>query len=138
MQNQTIDPRLLRPGTIIKVQIRGLLGLYWHFGVVSDIRDHSGLPLVISNSAGNGGVTEDSWAEFSGDQLCVLVGFPSTLSSAQVIANARRLSSRSYSLFFWDCERFAKACHDQPARSSQMELTLLAAIAGLLLLAAKN
>lgn len=138
MSNQTIDARLLRPGTIVKVQIRGLFGLYWHFGVVSDVRDWSGLPFVISNSSANGGVTEDDWETFSGGHECKIVGFPSSLSSSQVIANARRLSARRYNLVSWDCERFAKACHGLAPRSSQLEMTLLAAFAGLLLFAAQN
>jgi len=122
----------------VKVQIQGFFGLYWHFGVVSDVRDWSGLPFVISNSSSNGGATEDDWETFSGGQNCQIVGFPSSLPSSQVIANARQLSARRYNLILWDCERFAKACHGLPPRSTQLEITLFAAFASLLFLAAQS
>jgi len=134
MQNRTIPPQLVHPGSMIKVQIRGLLGLYWHFGIVSDNRDYRGVPFVISNSWANGGAWEESWQAFSGGRACEIVGFLSSLSPHEVLANARRLSSRPYNLLFWDCERFARACQGLPPRSSQMEMTLLAAFAGALFL----
>lgn len=138
MENQPIDPRLLRPGTIIKAPIQGLLGLFWHFGVVSDRCDYRGVPLMISNSWTNRGAAEEVWEVFSAGQNCQVVGFPSELSSYQVVTNARLLSSRPYSLLLWDCERFANACHGLPARSKQMEAVLATALAGALFMVAQN
>ncbi|MEI9996785.1 MAG: hypothetical protein WDM91_19455 [Rhizomicrobium sp.] len=138
MQNNHISPQLLRSGGMVKVQIQGLLGLYWHFGIVSDRRDWRGFPYVISNSSTNGGVREESWETFSGGQDVRVLGFLSSLQPHDVIANARRLSSKPYNLIFWDCERFARACQGLPPRSSQFEMTLLAAFVGALFLAAQS
>lgn len=138
MQNNRISPQQLRSGAMVKVQIQGFFGLYWHFGIVSDWRDWRGFPYVISNSSTNGGVREETWEVFSGGQDVRILGFLSPLQPHEVIANARRLSSKPYNLILWDCERFARACQGLTPRSSQLEMTLLAAFAGALFLAAQN
>ena len=138
MQNNQISLQQLRSGGMVKVQIQGLCGLYWHFGIVSDQRDWRGIPYVISNSFANGGVREETWEKFSGGQDVQILGFLSALQPHEVIANAWRLSTKPYNLIFWDCERFARACQGVPSRSTQLETTLLAAVVGALFLAARG
>lgn len=138
MQTNKVHPQQVRSGAMVKVQIQGLLGLYWHFGIVSDRRDWRGVPYVISNSSAHGGVREEIWEQFSGGQDVQILGFLSALQPHQVIANARRLAAKPYNLIFWDCERFARACQGLPPRSTQLEMTLLAAFVGALFFAAQG
>jgi hypothetical protein len=63
MQINHVSPQQVRSGAMVKVQIQGFFGLYWHFGIVSDQRDWLGVPYVISNSSAHGGVREEAWED---------------------------------------------------------------------------
>src|SRR6185437_842991 len=95
-----VDPTQLIPGTVVSVPF---LGIFRHRGIVSD-RCHDGKPMVISNAASAGGVTEEPWDTFAAGGEVAVEGYPSALPPCAVVQRARGRIGSSYQLFNWNCE----------------------------------
>lgn len=107
----------LSKGEIIRVS----LGLYDHYGIVTEI-DYFGQLSVISNSKKHGCVTEESFETFSNGGKVFRVGFPSNLSADQVVEEARRKLGEKYELFSDNCEHFVNWAHNLEPKSEQLRL----------------
>jgi len=127
-----VTPASLSPGTVVSVWV---FPFYRHKGIVSD-RFIEGLPMVISNSARAGGVTEEPWDVFAAGQSVSLEGFPGNLPPYLVVHRARSLVGKSYELFTWNCDHLALYAHGQKPESPQLVGTVAALVLGGIMLAA--
>lgn len=111
-----ISPESVRPGTIIAVRI----GQVWHEGLVSDVRDLDGLPMVINKSKRTRRVEEEPFRIFAPRYLRTrVVGYPGRLPAPEVLSRARARIGEPWTLV-QNCERFARSCHGRP-RSPTIE-----------------
>lgn len=119
----------LMPGTVISVD----MGLYDHIGIVTD-QYVNGVPAVISNSLKNGGVSEESLADFTGGHLVSTVGYLGNLPVRQVLQRARSKIGTKWDLLLWNCEHFVRWAHGLNPASPQVRrgFMLLAGIAALI------
>lgn len=132
MEN-SIDIRVVEPGTVISVPTHII---YRHVGLVSDLRDMNGIPLIISNSPKAGGIIEETLAAFCGDRAWRYEETSSKLTPSQVIYRARTCRRQEYDAISWNCETFKNYCHGMPEESPQVAFTIGLIIAGLVLAAA--
>ena len=72
------------PGTVV---YHWFHGVFRHKGVVSD-RSWDGKPMVFANSWTSNGVAEIPWEEFAGPRKIFVGGYPSGLSSREVVPRA--------------------------------------------------
>lgn len=122
------------PGTVVSAPF---LGIFRHRGLVSD-RCHNGKPMVISNSAPAGGVTEEPWDTFAAGNEVTIEGYPSDLPPWTVIQRARVRIGTSYQLFNWNCEHLVSYAHGQrPASPQVATVVALLILFGILRLASK-
>lgn len=121
------------PGTKISVPTHIF---FRHVGLISDRRKRDGLPFIISNSPRAGGLVEEPFANFVGDQSWRLDGFPGNLLPAAVLYRARTCNRRTYDALFWNCENFVNHCHGLPETSGQGVATVVIATLGVLALGA--
>jgi hypothetical protein len=121
------------PGSIISVPI---LLFFRHRGIVSD-RWYMGKPMVISNSARNGGVVEEPWDVFCNGQLCSDEGYPGALSTFEVLHRARHPAQNGYSLFGWNCDDHVEASHGLTLSGRQLLPAMLILAGGIALLATR-
>lgn len=124
-----IDIRFVAPGTVISVPTHIF---YRHVGLVSDLRDWSGLPFIISNSAKNGGIAEETLAAFADGKAWRYENTPNRLTPRQVLYRARTCARREYHPLQWNCETFVSHCHGMPEQSPQAAATVGMVIVGLL------
>jgi hypothetical protein len=117
------------PGTKISVPTHIF---FRHVGLISDRRDWDGLPFIISNSPRAGGLVEEPFASFVGDQSWRLGGYPGNLLPAAVLYRARSCNRRTYDALLWNCENFVNYCHGLPETSSQVVATVMIAVLGAL------
>jgi hypothetical protein len=134
----SIPPQHLKPGTIVTVQMKGLLRMAHHFALVTDRLGDDGLPLVVANSGDFGGPGETGWNAFVQGRR-YRAYYPSHLPSRTVLDNAYSLFGTRYSVLHWNCEHYANVCHRRPAHSHQVRggLALAALMGGLALAAAR-
>ena len=132
-------PQHLMPGTVVTVQMKGLLALAHHFALVTDRLGPDGCPMVISNSGELGGPGEQSWSAFVKGRSYRRF-YPSKLPPDTVLDNAYAMFGTRYHLLRWNCEHFANACHGRPALSDQIRgcLAFAALIGCLTLVAART
>ncbi len=117
----------LAPATLISVPTHLI---YRHFGIVTEFG------TVISNSARAGGVREESIVEFSGGKTWRIERRPSDMAWWNVVRRARSAQPRPYNLLSWNCETFVSFAYGLPPQSSQVEVSLLVALTGLLAVSA--
>lgn len=93
------------PGDVVVTNI----GLYQHFSVVSDLICALGKPMLISATDRNGTVQEETWGVVTQGKETYVADIPTTLSVAQILANARsQIGKWKYSLIKSKCcEDFA-------------------------------
>jgi hypothetical protein len=139
MNQRRISPKDLIPGTIVTVQMKGLFSLAHHFALVTGKIGKDGLPVVLSNSGELGGPGEQTWTAFVKGRP-YRAFYPSNLPPERVLYNAYSMFETRYSLWHWNCEHFANACHGRPAQSHQVRggLVLAAMMGGLALVAARG
>jgi hypothetical protein len=139
MPNARVLPSQLIPGTIVTVQMKGLFSLAHHFALVIDKTGADGLPMVITNSGELGGPGEQCWSEFVKGRP-YRAYYPSNLPSERVLYNAYSMADTRYSLFHWNCEHFANACHGRPVQSHQLRggLALAAMVGGIAIAVARG
>ena len=136
MNNTSVPPLRLIPGTVVTVQMKGLFGLAHHFALVTDRTGADGLPMVVANSGETGGPGEQLWTHFV-KRRSHRSFYPSNLPPRTVLYNAYSMFGTRYNFLHWNCEHFANACHGRPAQSHQIRGgVLLAAIMGGIALAA--
>ena len=136
MTSPRIPPRHLVPGTVVTVQMKGLLKLAHHFALISNKVGADGMPMVITNSGNFGGPGEQSWTDFV-KRRSYRAFYPSALPPKTVLYNAYSMFGTRYNFLHWNCEHFANACHGRPAQSHQIRGGLaFAAIVGSLALVA--
>ena len=122
------------PGSVVSAP---LFVLFRHRGIVSD-RWCQGKPIVISNSARAGGVTEESWAIFSGGQTVTPEGYPSTLLPYEVLRRARSCVGRAYNPLVWNCDHLTRYAHGLEPQSPQVAATLLISLLAIGVTAARR
>lgn len=111
------------PGTVVYVWF---LGVFRHKGIVSN-RWWDGKPMVIANSWASNGVAEITWDEFAEARDVFIEGYPSNLSSLEVLYNARCLLGQRYDAILSNCEHFVCRCHGLKARSPQLAAVAIVA-----------
>ncbi|OZG70872.1 hypothetical protein BTA51_23840 [Hahella sp. CCB-MM4] len=105
------------------------MGLYQHWALVSD-RQHSGKPMLISNTRRNGTVREEPWDTVVGNRPYKV--FPAMTHEPvhTIVARARKaIGSVRYDLLDYNCEHFVKEVVTGVAKSSQS--SMLKVLAGL-------
>jgi hypothetical protein len=107
------------PGTLVSVPV---LWIWRHRGIVSE-RFCDGKPMVISNSARAGGLTEEPWDAFAAGQPITVEGYPGRLQPHLVLHRARSLITKSYDLLTWNCDHFTSYAHGLEPRSPQLAAT---------------
>ena len=112
----------VRPGAVIYVWF----GIFRHKGIVSN-RWWNGYPMVIANSWATNGVAEIPWGDFAGTQTVFVEGYPSNLSSLEVLDNARSMIGQRYDAVQSNCEHFVCKCHGFEPRSPQLAGVIIAA-----------
>lgn len=138
VNNNSIPPHRLLPGTVVTVQMKGLFRLAHHFALVTDKIGTDELPIVLANSGDTEGPAEFSWSDFvQGRNYRAF--YPSTLPSKTVLYNAYSMFDTRYSFLHWNCEHFVNACHGKPAQCHQLRggLAFLAVVGGLALAASR-
>jgi len=131
---RAVAPQSLFPGTIVSVPV---IWPVTHKGIVSD-RFLNGKPLVISNSARNGRVAEESWDTFSQGKAVSVDGYPSQLSSHLVVSRARSRIGTKYDLFNQNCEHLVTEAHGMSPRSAQLAAFITLGVIGLTIAFASN
>lgn len=101
----------LRPGDVVSVPFGGVLS---HYGVVTS------RGTIISNSRKNGGVVEQSFADFEDRKSIRLHRRDNTLNSRQVEMRARRALGADYDLLGSNCIHFARHAHRKRATPLQV------------------
>jgi hypothetical protein len=114
-----IVPSTLLPGTIVSVPI---LWFWRHHGIVSE-RFHGDKPMVISNSARAGGLTEEPWDTFAAGQPVAVEGYPGSLPPHLVLHRARSLINKAYDVLAWNCDHLTSHAHGLEPRSPQLAAT---------------
>ena len=117
------------PGTKISVPTRIF---FRHVGMISDRRHWDGMPLIISNSPRAGGLVEEHFASFAGDQNWRRDGYPGSLPPAAVLYRARTCNRQTEDALLWNFESFVNHCHGLPETSGQVVATVMIAALGAL------
>lgn len=91
-----------RPGDVVSVPFGGFLS---HYGIVTS------RGTVLSNSRKNGGVVEQSLADFSNGKTIHLHRRDSRISPRLVEARARRALGADYDVVGSNCSHFARHAH---------------------------
>ena len=104
-------------GAIVKV----LIGAYNHYAVISDKYDN-GKPMLISLSARQGTVCEETWDYCVKNRKVVLSSIQGDLQPYQVIERARsKLGKIKYNPLNRNCEHFARWSHGLRVESKQVQ-----------------
>jgi hypothetical protein len=119
------------PGTIVSVPT---YVVFRHKGIVSD-RWCRGMPMVISNSARVGAVSEEPWDVFTSGQSWKNEGYPGNLKAWEVLYRARSAPRLQYNAFTWNCEGFVAHCHGLPPTSPQLAAVVIVALVGAAIIA---
>ena len=107
-------------GAIVKV----LMGAYNHYAVISDKFDN-GKPMLISLSARQGTVCEETWDYCVKNRKVVLSPVQGDLQPHQVIQRARsKLGKIKYNPLSRNCEHFARWSHGLRVESKQVQVAL--------------
>ena len=125
-----VVPSALAPGTVVSIPI---LWFWRHHGIVSD-RFSGDEPMVVSNSARAGGVTEEPWDTFAAGQPVAIEGYPGSLPAYLVLHRARSLVGKAYEVLGWNCDHLTTYAHGLEPRSRQLGTTAVVGMFALIAL----
>src|SRR5262245_54178550 len=124
-----VTPDSLVPGTEVSVPVflvlkhKAIFVGYSAFGV----------PMVVSNSARTGCVTEEPWDTFAAGKPVTDEGYSSELPPAVVVSRVRSLIGTKYDLLKWNCEHVVRYAHGKTPESPQVAATaFVAVVAGII------
>jgi len=114
---------VIQPGSVVSTPF--FLGR--HVGIVTN-QSKGGSPAVISNSGAHGGIVEQSWDEFRGNNPVRVDGYPGKMPVSTVLSRARSKIGTRYSLLIWNCEHFVRYAHGLQQQSPQLALAIVASL----------
>lgn len=118
----------LSVGDVVRVRVHWC-PVYWHYGIVVQ-RDVYGHVWVIHCSQRRRGVSIESLSDFAQGGVVENCGFPSELSTWEVIRRAKSMMGNKWHLTDFNCEHFWRGAHGMEPESHQMQLTVLAGAFG--------